>query len=358
MRVALVIERFAPDGGGMEAVAWRVAHGLAEAGDEVHVVARAAAESRAVRALRVEVRTAWQPLRLMRFSRAAARAAPRDRFDVVHAFSRTREQDLYRAGGGSHADYMQRAYGPAGRALRRLSPRHAVLLRMERAIFGDPRQTVQCGSGLVREQIAARYGVPATRLAVLYNGVDARRFRPPLERPVRADAVFLFAGSGFARKGLGTALSALARSASRRSRLWVAGRDAPARWQRLAGRLGVGERVTFLGHRSDLDALYREVDALLLPSRYDAFANACLEAASSGLPVVTSGANGSGELLDGAGIVVEEPEDVAGFASALDRLEDPALRARLGERGRELAERLTWEAHVDALRELYRRLRR
>lgn len=357
MRVALVIERFAPDGGGMESVAWRVAHGLAEAGDEVCVVAREAKESPAVQWVRVRVASGWQPLRVLGFSRAAAGAAPRDRYDVVHAFSRTRHQDLYRAGGGSHADYMQRAYSPVGRGLRRASPRHAVLLRMEREIFGDRSQAIQCGSRLVRDEIAARFGVGDDRLHVITNGVDTVRFRPAAAPAASRAPIWLFVGSGFDRKGLDTAMAALARSRSRESRLQVAGRDDPRRWRSRAARLGVAERVAFLGPRDDVDALHREADGLLLPTRYDAFANACLEAAASGLPVVTSGANGAADVLREAGIVVEDPEDVAGFAAALDRLEDRGLRERLGQRGREIAEALTWERHVAQLRELYRKLR-
>jgi UDP-glucose:(heptosyl)LPS alpha-1,3-glucosyltransferase len=231
-----------------------------------------------------------------------------------------------------------------------------VLLRIEREIFGDHRQTIQCGSRLVRDEIAARYGVPSNRLVVLRNGVDANRFHPPDARPPAREPIWLFAGSGFARKGLDTAIAALSRSASSSSQLWVAGRDAPGPWERLAARRGVRDRVSFVGNRHDVDALYREVDGLLLPTRYDAFANVCLEAAASGLPVITSGANGSGELLDEAGALVDDPEDVGGFADALDRLDDPGLRARLGQRGRQLAEELTWEAHVEQLRELYRKL--
>jgi UDP-glucose:(heptosyl)LPS alpha-1,3-glucosyltransferase len=95
---------------------------------------------------------------------------------------------------------------------------------------------------------------------------------------------------------------------------------------------------------------------LLLPTRYDAFANVCLEAAACGLAVVTSGANGCAELLAHAGLVVEDPEDAAGFGAALERLADPSLRAELGGAGRQLAEAHSWPTHVDTLRALYRRI--
>jgi UDP-glucose:(heptosyl)LPS alpha-1,3-glucosyltransferase len=361
MRIALVIERFDPAGGGMEAVAWQVAHGLAEAGDEVHVVCREAVASTAVHVKLVSVPSRWQPLRVTAFSRRAARAAPRGDFDVVHAFSRTLEQDVYRAGGGSHADYLERAHGPWGRRLRRLSPRHALLLGMERRIFDDPSQTIQCGSQLVRDEISARFDVAPSRLRVLYNGVDLRRFHPAglPETRERADGpVWLFIGSGWHRKGLDIALAALAATRERAPLLWVAGRDAPSAWQRMAGRLGVAERVSFLGPRADVDHLYRQADGLILPTRYDAFANVCLEAAASGLPVITSGANGSSEILEDAGIIVEDPEDRAGFAEALDRLSDAGTREAMGARGRERAHAFTWPEHVARLRELYREVRR
>jgi len=360
MRVALVIERFLPGGGGMEGVAWNVAHGLAEAGDEVHVVARDAVESNAVRVRAVRVPYGWQPLRVARFSRAAADVVSAEAFDVVHAFSRTLLQDVYRAGGGSHADYMDRAYSSLGRAARKLSPRHVLLLSLERRIFGTTR-FIQCGSAMVRNEIATRFGVPAERLRVIQNGVDCERFSPagapapPADLPARAgDApVFLFAGSGWPRKGLDTALRALAATERRDARLWVAGGDDPRRWRALAARLGVAERVDFLGPRADLERVLAAADALLLPTRYDAFANVCLEAAAAGRAVVTSGANGSSEVVRDAGFVVEDPEDVAGFARALDRLCDPAKRSALGSRGREAALGLSWEAHVEKLRALY-----
>ena len=365
MRIALVIERFEP-GGGMETVAWQVARGLANAGDEVHVIARRAVPAPGVELHLVQVRNHWMPLRLAVFARRAARAAA-GRFDVVHAFSRVPKQDIYRAGGGSHADYMKRVYGPAGASLRRLAPRHALLLGIEQQLFADASQVVQCGSRMVRDELARRFRVPRGRLVVIHNGVDCERFRPAdgprSERaalpagPATDAPVWLFAGSGWRRKGIDTAMRALAASTDSLTRLWIAGGDRPGRWQTYAQQLGISSRVDFLGPREDLERIYRAADALLLPTRYDAFANVCLEAAASGLPVVTSRHNGSSELLGGAGIVIADAEDVAGFADALDRLTDASLRRRLGARGRELAMGHSWIRHIEKLRTLYARVR-
>jgi UDP-glucose:(heptosyl)LPS alpha-1,3-glucosyltransferase len=370
LRIALVVERFEPRGGGVEGVAWNVAHGLAAVGDRVRVFARRAQppEAAGLEVVPLPAPVSWKPVRVLLFSAAAARATRAAGCDVVHSFSRTRHQDVYRAGGGSHASYMERAYGRAGARLRRLSPRHAVLLGIEERVFGDPRQLIQCNSLMVREELRARHGVPEARLAVVWNGVDLARFHPDrreTERErVRAELgaapetlVWLLVGSELHRKGLDTALRALAGGGPESAELWVCGRDRPEPWRALAERLGVGARVRFLGPRPDVERVYAAADALLLPTRYDAFANVCLEAAASGLPVLTSGANGAAAFLGTAGLAVEDAEDAAGFAKALGQLADPALRARLGTAARARAEERSWARHVAELRALYAKLR-
>jgi UDP-glucose:(heptosyl)LPS alpha-1,3-glucosyltransferase len=359
MRVALVIERFEAGSGGVEAVAWTIAHGLARRGDQVEVIAHRADESPEIALRRVAVPRSWQPLRVLGFSAAAARAIADSRADCVLSFSRTRRQHVYRAGAGSHADYMERRYGRLHR-LWRVSPRHAVLLAAERRIFRDPRQRVLCVSEMVRSEIRRRYAVPAERLVVVRNGVDLERFHPRNRAgsgaKLRAELgasdapVWLFAGSGFERKGLDTALRALARSRPADAELWVVGRNSRARWQRLAHRLGVAARVSFFGFQGDLAPFYAAADALFLPSRYDAFGNVCLEAAAAGLPVVTSGAVGAAELLRDSGGVVADPEDVTGFARELEQLHEAALRARRAADSRKIAETLSWDRQIDALR--------
>lgn len=354
-----MIERFEPGRGGVENVAWHVARGLAAAGESVTVLARRSHATPGVPVEILHAPTAWQPWRVLAFSRAAGRAASAGRYDVVHSFSRTLHQDVYRAGGGSHAEYMERQYGRRGAALRRYSPRHATLRWIEARVFGDSSQIIQCNSELVRRQIQTRHHVSEARLVVIRNGVDLERFRPGGPPRAAREGVprWLFLGSGWRRKGLDTALRALA-VARGEGELHVAGRDAPGPWQALAARLGVAARVHFLGSSAEPERLYREADALLLPTRYDAFANVCLEALACGLPVVTSGANGAAEILGPAGLVVPDAEDVAGFARALEVLADPAARAKRADGARAVAEACSWPAHVAALRALYARVRR
>ncbi|MEE3331516.1 MAG: glycosyltransferase family 4 protein [Myxococcota bacterium] len=385
MHVALFIERFEAAGGGLEHAAWQTAHTLAEAGDRVTVVCRSCDSSDAVETVRLRVPSFWQPLRIQRYATLASKwlAAHRSehgeqgeqgerRVDVSHAWSRVPGADIFHTGEGCHADYMKRTYGERGARLRRASPRHIAQLRLERDVYthAEPAVTAQCVSSSVAEQLLDRYGLGAERTPIIGYGVDTDRFAPVSEAaaerarrnlvgtaPAVGTPVFAFVGSGWRRKGLDTAIGALAGSRDERAELWVAGRDNPGSWRKLAAALGVEKRVRFLGARADIEAVYAACDAWLLPTRYDAFGLVGLEAAAAGLPGIVSSAAGVSEVVGPASIVVDSAEDTAGFSAAIDRLCDAGERKRLGERALGIAAEQTWRAKTEQLRTLYARVR-
>ena len=364
MRAAISIESFRPGPGGVEGAAFALASELGKRGVDLTVLCREAASRGAPAGVRVELLggpSFWQPLRVLEFSRRAARAAAAGGFDVVQGFSRTRHQDVYRAGGGSHAAYMARVYRRP--ALRRLSPRHAALLAIEAAVFRDPRQVVLCNSRFVAGEIARLHGVPAERLEVIYNGVDLERFNPAgrdaARERLRAELALdgpaaLFAGSGYERKGLDLAIAGLAR-AGVKADLLVAGSGDAAPFRARAEALGVAARVHFLGLRADLPALCAAADLFVLPTRYDPFANVCLEAMAAGVPVATTLDNGAAELVEPgvSGFLCSDD-----FSPAFRALEDPARLRALGAAARRTAERFTWAAHADRVLALWERRRR
>ena len=364
MRVALVIERFEPGRGGGEHVAWNVARELVNAGDDVHILCRQGDDAPGLTVERLATPSFWQPVRVRAFARNVRRALAGEDFDAVHSFSRTLNQDVMHVGGGSHFDYMQKTYGRHGARLRHMSPRHRTLLSLERRIFADPKLIAQCVSSMVQREIADRYGVPKARLPVIYCGVDIERFSPTRQGYARSrlreefsagnNTVWLLAGSGWRRKGLDVALEALALTSDTTTQLWVAGKDDPARWRALATRLGLDDRVRFLGERLDLEQVYAAADGLILPSRYDAFGLVCLEAAAAGLPVVTNRSVGASELFEECGVVIEHAEDARAYAKAIDALALPAARKELGDKALEMAGQHDWREHVAKLRRLYR----
>lgn len=288
----------------------------------------------------------------------AARARVRQgRWDVVQSHERTIAQDVYRAGEGCHRGYLA-ALAPRGRTLY-----HRVTLALERRAFAVSRRVVAIArSG--REEIRRWYAVPEERLAVIYNGVDLARFHPRhrdvLGPPARAAAALppdapalLFVGSGFERKGLDSALEALPLLGDRRVRLLVAGKGRERPYRELADRLGVRERVAWLGPVADPERWYAAADAVVLPTRYEPFGNVHLEALASGVPVVTSQRAGGAELVEGGvnGMAVD-PRDASAVARAVERmLALPPAQVRAAARAS--AEPFTHHAQAEAFTRLY-----
>ena len=292
--------------------------------------------------------------------------------DIIQSHERIAGCDIFRAGDGVHRvwlDERRRGMTPIERMLLALNPYHHYTLAAEARMFADPAlRAVICNSKLVRDQIASLFDVPARKLHVIYNAVDAQRFAPPTpaaRAAMRRDlalpgdaVVFMFVGSGYARKGVANALAALARLPSN-AWLVVAGKDRRLDdYRSLARALDVSDRVIFRGAENNVASLLHAADAFVLPTIYDPLPNAALEAMATGLPVITSTQCGAAELLKehDAGLVCDAHDDDA-LATAMQRLlDDPTLRASMGWRARSAIEPLTAQAMTTRLLALYRSL--
>ncbi|HEX7586798.1 MAG TPA: glycosyltransferase, partial [Anaerolineae bacterium] len=130
-----------------------------------------------------------------------------------------------------------------------------------------------------------------------------------------------------------------------------------ARLQALKNELGIGDLVTFLGRRSQeaLPYYYASADVVVMPSLYESFGMVALEAMACGTPVVASDVGGLSYIVrDGeTGFLVPEGDPRA-LADCLGQLlHDPALRARLGRRGIEVAREYAWPRITDQIELLY-----
>ena len=204
-------------------------------------------------------------------------------------------------------------------------------------------------------------GFPQERVHYLPNFVSAERVVPvsraTMGTPGDAPVVVAL-GRFHPNKGFDILLDAIARVP--RAHLWLAGAgplDSALTGQ--AGRLGIADRVHFLGWRSDAASLIAAADVLVCSSRHEPLGNVVLEAWSQSTPVVAAAAAGPSSLIydDETGILV--PLDDAGaLADALNRvLADGALRARLGSAGRAAFEAsFTKEAVVARYRDLFARV--
>jgi glycosyltransferase involved in cell wall biosynthesis len=110
--------------------------------------------------------------------------------------------------------------------------------------------------------------------------------------------------------------------------------------ERLASSLGIRERVQFLGQRLDVDRLLADAQISLLVTNWEGFPLSILEAMRAGLPVVASAVGGVGESVrDGETGYLVPAGQVEPLRDRIRQLlTDPALRLRLGERGRTVYE--------------------
>ena len=125
----------------------------------------------------------------------------------------------------------------------------------------------------------------------------------------------------------------------------------------LIAELQLESRVQIRDLERDMDALYRQVDILVLPTRRDSFPRVIMEAMGQGLPVVATRIDGTPEMVDeGRTGFLTAAEDVPALTAAVRRLaEDPELRRSLGAAGRARAQRLfSPEAYRAAMLDLYR----
>jgi len=137
------------------------------------------------------------------------------------------------------------------------------------------------------------------------------------------------------------AIAAMALCHNRQMRLLVAGRGSERSYK--------SKRVQFLGELADIVRIYSTADIFILPTIYDPFSNACLEALACGLPVITTCDNGFSEIIeDGVhGSIVDHAGDLVGLRDAIRFWSDPSRSAAARSANIQLAAQFDISKSVD-----------
>lgn len=375
MKIAIVRQRYNPYGGA-ERFVDRALSALVRQGAEVTLIARQwlggleSGSGYALLTCNPDYR--GRVARDRSFAGCVQQAMAEGRFDLVQSHERIPGCTLYRAGDGVHAAWLKhraRLLNPLQRLAQRLDPYHRYVLQAEREMFLHPDlRAVICNSQLVQDEIVAHFGLPREKLPIIRNGVDLETFHPRLAalhrescraaHGIPADALlFLYVGSGFERKGVPRLLRAFAALPPQAHLAVVGGDRHQGAMAKLARRLGISPQVHFTGPLKEVMPWYGAADAFVLPTLYDPFPNAALEAMACGLPVVTSPSCGAAEfIIDGDNGFVIDALDETGLARALGALAEPGVAATMGPRARQAVQGLSLEALAEELLGLYRRL--
>jgi UDP-glucose:(heptosyl)LPS alpha-1,3-glucosyltransferase len=299
--------------------------------------------------------------------------------DVVHDMGVGWSFDFLQPHGGTHAAWMTRRldmYPWWFRALKgpvdRLMPRRRDFDRhwdRQRAAIERSDATIIALSQFVAEGFEEVHGVHAGRIKIVYNGVDSQRFSPDHRSRYRSlmreslgleenTLLLLLAAHNYRLKGLPELLRLIARLTANGYdvHLAVAGGRHRGRWRKAAARLRVADRVTFLGTVGDLVPYYAAADAYVQPTYYDPCSLVLLEAAASGLPIITTRrCNGAAELFrDGAEILlIDDPTSADALYEQAELLFDKRRRQELGAAARLVAVRNPLERNVTEILRLY-----
>jgi UDP-glucose:(heptosyl)LPS alpha-1,3-glucosyltransferase len=250
-----------------------------------------------------------------------------------------------------------------------LNPYHLYTKAAEKRLFENPAlRAVICNSNMVRDEVRRHFGLAEDKLHVIYSGVDLAAFNPALRGEWRArkraelgisdsTMVFLFVGSGFARKGVPQLLRAM--TGVRGAHLVVVGEDRElALMQIAAGNMKLSRRVHFTGAQKLVTPWYGMADCFVLPTLYDPFPNAALEAMACGLPLITSLQCGAAEFVESGveGYICRDALDVVELARCLNLAAAPGQAAKMSAAARRRVEPYGLDAMALKLTELYARL--
>jgi UDP-glucose:(heptosyl)LPS alpha-1,3-glucosyltransferase len=337
IRIAFVRRGYSRSGGA-EAYLKRLSHGIVKAGHDVQLVATNEWPEDQWPFGSIKRLSATS---VIGFADELEQIRPELHCDILFSLERVWSCDVYRAGDGVHRAWLARRRKfeiPLKQFVRGASRKHNDLLRLEESLFEKHKaRQVIVASQMVANEIIDLYRYPADKIGLVRNGVPLDRFRfdPAFRERSRVDLkikqdqiALLFAGSGWERKGLLFAIQAMALCKSRKMRLLIAGRGNARRYRTTRLRFCREDPVQFLGEVADLIPVYAAADIFILPTIYDPFSNACLEALASGLPVITTRSNGISEIIDDEvhGSIIGNPANLVGLREAIQFWSDPSRR--------------------------------
>ena len=340
-----------------------------EVRDGVRVV-RAAADPLAID-FATETLLSWSQAFEHSLLRAALPLVRRWRPDVVHGHDWLVAQSaltltetsaaplvvtLHATEAGRHHGWLPQ---PLNRAI------HSVELMLARRAA----QLITC-STTMQDEVTRLFELPAERVHVIPNGIDATRWVATARarsaartRLGGAGPLLVYAGRLMHEKGVQTLLRALRplREAHPGLRLAVAGTGVhEPKLHELARRLRVARAVDWLGFvpETELPALLGAADAVVVPSLYEPFGIVALEAAVAGAPLVVAETGGLRDLaaagVAAAGFPAGDPEALASAVGKL--LVDPGAARETAARARRLVRRnYTWHTVAAHTVEVYRR---
>jgi UDP-glucose:(heptosyl)LPS alpha-1,3-glucosyltransferase len=379
MRIALSIDTFSRTKGGAEQYLVDLAQRLSHHGHEVHIFASRWDEmGDGLSFHKVPIIPFPKSLRLASFAINNARSIRGERFDIALGLGNTLMANVLQPHGGVHWIWFWRSLRAYEHPVLRGIKLMGRLLSAKQWVSGlieeVPYRRRCCPriiaiSQMVKDDIIRHYRIPSERVTLIYNGVDLERFHPENRRRYReeirkslgiaGELLILFVSNNHRMKGLDCLIKALAlirRNGENCSfKLLVLGRGPITRYLKASRQLGFDGGIVSLQGTPHPERYYGAADFLVHPTFYDACSLAVFEALASGLPVITTKANGAGGIITEGkeGFVVDDPRDISIVADRIHYFFDDRAREASSRAARELAERYPMERNFQEMLKVF-----
>jgi UDP-glucose:(heptosyl)LPS alpha-1,3-glucosyltransferase len=333
LKVCIAIEKFDPHVGGAERYCWDLAHFLSQKGHDVAIICMKAASpsARSIQISLVKPIKFPQSLRHLSFSLLHYFKA-RKMSDYIHfCVGNTFYMDIYQPHGGLHRAWFLRETfrHPAGirvaaRVLKYMNPKDIVQRLLEWWTFKITKPEVIAISKMVARDIRFWFGSTKSRVHLVPNGIDVKKFSPDniQHRDAirsryhieQSDFVFLFIANNLALKGLNVLIKATSALQALPVKVLVIG---PYSQKTKKKAKGLSNTIIFGGKANDPELIYPACDCLVHPSFYDACSLVVLEALASGIPVITTKTNGASMYITKENGFVVPPADHNALEAAM-----------------------------------------
>ncbi len=379
MKIAFCIENFITTRGGAEQYVNDLSSRLTAGQHEVHIFTMNSGEETRgkLRIHTVKIGPLPRFLKTLLFAVRCRKLVKGQGFDIVHSFGRTWGMDVFQPLGGSQMaglvgnirsidDIVSRGFKILTYIL---SFRRIVYFYVEKIQLKEAKIVIAI-SAMVKGDLVRYSHLPESKVRIVRNGVDLNRFHPRNRKLYREetrrslglsdqDVMVIFVAHNFRLKGLQTLIRALSelekRSGENNFKIGVLGAGKVRQFSALARRLGVLDKLIFIGCKEDTPSFYAAADISVHPSYYDPSALVVLEAMASGLPVITTAYCGTSEIITEGqeGFVVASPTNIKLLADRINSLADSGLRRRMGASGRLQAEKFPYSRNMREILDIY-----
>jgi glycosyltransferase involved in cell wall biosynthesis len=240
-----------------------------------------------------------------------------------------------------------------------------LLIRRWHSFLGMQKQVVQQLRHIVtvsaqsQADIAGAFGIEASRIKVVHNGIDTEVFVPKPEINRIPGRIMATASADQPLKGLKYLIQAVALLADDHPNihLVVLGKINPdGSSQKLIDRLGLGARVSFVSGVStdELVTLYAEANLVVVPSIYEGFGLPAGEAMACGVAVVSTRGGALPEVVGDAGVLVPVRDSAAIANAVAELLQDPQRVEQLGRLARtRILSLFSWQVAAASMIQTY-----